>query len=85
MPRSIQEILVELSGGQPAPVELTDVTVCPLAAAGLVAHDDHDPSSPPPTGATYVARSSNGRHLFVDVDEMGALRDAGAHFDPGVE
>jgi hypothetical protein len=80
--RQVQELLGLLADGQAAPVEVTEVTVAPLAAAGMLTETvDH---VPPPPGAAYVARA-RGRQLLIESDEMTALREAGAAFDLGVD
>jgi hypothetical protein len=79
--RAIPELLALLADGQTAPVEIAEVTVVPLAAAGMLT--DPVEHATPPLGATYVARA-RGRQLLVDTDEMDALVASGAAFDQGV-
>ena len=80
--RQVQELLGLLADGQAQPVEVTEVTVLPIAAAGMLTETvDH---VEPPPGSAYVARA-RGRQLLIDADEMSALRDSGAAFDLGVD
>jgi hypothetical protein len=79
--RPVNELLTLLADGQSAPVEITEVSVVPLAGAGMLT--DTVEHAVPPLGATYVARA-RGRQLLVDSDEMDALVGGGAAFDQGV-
>ena len=79
--RPVSELLVLLADGQASPVQISEVTVMPLAGAGMLTEAvEH---APPPLGATYVAKA-RGRQLLVDSDEMDELVEHGAAFDQGV-
>lgn len=79
--RPVPELLSLLADGQTSPVEISEVSVVPLAGAGMLT--DAVEHAPPPLGATYVARA-RGRQLLVDTDEMTELVEQGAAFDQGV-
>lgn len=79
--RPVPELLALLADGQASPVEISEVSVVPLAGAGMLT--DTVEHAPPPPGATYVARA-RGRQLLVDADEMAELVEQGAAFDQGV-
>jgi hypothetical protein len=83
MSRQVDEILQLLTdaSGDPQPLVPSEITVLPIVAAGILADDDPDPA--PPDVATYVARA-RGVDLRIDVEEMTALKAAGAIFDQGV-
>jgi hypothetical protein len=80
--RQVPELLGLLADGQATPVAATEVTVAPIAAAGMLT--EHVEHAPPPPGAAYVARA-RGRQLLIEADEMAALREAGAAFDLGAD
>jgi hypothetical protein len=77
--RTVDQLLQIIGEGEAPPITITDVSVVPLAAAGMVEPLAH----PSPPGANYVARA-RAKHLLVDTDEMSALRAAGASFDQGL-
>jgi hypothetical protein len=82
MSRPLKDLLALLTeaSGDPKPLIPSEITVLPIVAAGIIG-DDPDPA--PPDMASYVARA-RGVDLKVDVDEMTALKNAGAAFDQGV-
>src|SRR5512144_2240189 len=79
--RQVPELLTLLADGQTSPVEVSEVSVVPLAGAGMLT--DAVEHAPPPPGANYVARA-RGRQLLVDADEMSELVEQGAALDQGV-
>jgi hypothetical protein len=78
--RPVTRLFDLLADGQAAPVLVTEVSVVPIAGAGMLT-EVVEAEAPPP-GANYVARA-RGRQLLVTPEEMTALVEAGAAFDPG--